>query len=203
MPEPPAPPVPPVAPGATLVLPGAGTLQSAIDAASAGDVLYLASGTYTSSGQAVVQILPDASKDITLRAVIAGHAVLDGEDQRQVISISSGTVVLEGLGITRGTESSYGGGVYIYAGTVTLNNCNIYSNIAGWNGGGVYISGSSTSVTSESCEIYSNTADVCSARRHQTRHQTRHHASSHRPDGVLAFTDVLCMAPFVCSQGVS
>jgi hypothetical protein len=102
LPPPPAPPAPPLAPGATIVLPGAGTLQSAIDAASAGDVLYLASGTYTSSGQAVATI----NKDITLRAVIAGHAVLDGEDQRQVISISSGWVVLEGLGITRGTEVS-------------------------------------------------------------------------------------------------
>ena len=93
----------PQLPGGTLVLPGAGTLQSAIDAASAGDVLYLASGTYTSSGQAVATI----NKDITLRAVIAGHAVLDGEDQRRVISISSGMVVLEGLGITRGYSSGY------------------------------------------------------------------------------------------------
>ena len=64
--------------------------------------------------------------------MIAGYApVLDGEDQRQVISISSGTVVvLEGLGITRGTKHYGGGGVEIQYGTVTLNNCDIHNNQA-------------------------------------------------------------------------
>ena len=82
----------------TTVSPGAGTLQTAIDAATAGDVLELADGTYTGSGTDVLLI----SKDITIRAKNAGQAVLDGENARRVIQITSGTVVLEGLKITKG-----------------------------------------------------------------------------------------------------
>ena len=82
----------------TTVSPGAGTLQTAIDAATAGDVLELADGTYTGSGDEVLLI----SKDITIRAKNVGQAVLDGENARRVIKITSGTVVLEGLKIFGG-----------------------------------------------------------------------------------------------------
>ena len=44
--------------------------------------------------------------DITIRAANAGQAILDGEDARRVIDISSGTVVLDGLHITKGYTSS-------------------------------------------------------------------------------------------------
>jgi hypothetical protein len=82
----------------TTVSPGAGTLQAAHDAATAGDVLELADGTYTGNGADVLLI----SKDITIRAKNAGQAVLDGENARRVIEITSGIVVLEGLKITKG-----------------------------------------------------------------------------------------------------
>ena len=81
------------------VSPGAGTLQTALDAASAGDTLVLADGTYTGSGSDVLTI----AKGITIRAQNAGQAILDGETARRVIKITSGTVVLEGLKITRGS----------------------------------------------------------------------------------------------------
>ena len=57
------------------------------------------------------------------------------------------------------------------------------------NGGGVYIWGGT--VTLNSCDIYSNTAYV-SACLHET---------TPSPDGVLAFTDVLCMAPLCARSG--
>jgi hypothetical protein len=82
----------------TLVEPGAGTLQAAYDAASAGDVLELKDGTYTGSDSNVLEI----SKDVTIRAQNAQMAVLDGQDERRVVYITGGTVVLEGLAITRG-----------------------------------------------------------------------------------------------------
>ena len=89
----------------TAVSPGAGTLQAALDAASAGDILELADGTYTStytgSGPNVLQI----SKDITIRAQNYGQAILDGENVRRVIYILNGTVVLQGLGVTKGSNS--------------------------------------------------------------------------------------------------
>ena len=87
----------------TLVEPGAGTLQAAYDAASAGDVLELRDGTYTGSGSGsdVLRI----AKGIELRAQNAGMAVIDGEDARRCIRIDSGTVGLWGLNITRGRAS--------------------------------------------------------------------------------------------------
>ena len=81
------------------VQPGAGTLQAAHDAANAGDELVLADGTYTSSGGYVLQI----TKSITIRALNPGMAVLDGQNARRVVYITSGTVVLEGLDITGGS----------------------------------------------------------------------------------------------------
>jgi hypothetical protein len=82
----------------TTVSPGTGTLQTALDTATAGDVLELEDGTYTGTGDNVVEI----GKSITIRAQNAGQAVLDGEDTRRVISITSGTTVLEGLSSTKG-----------------------------------------------------------------------------------------------------
>ena len=81
----------------TTVSPGAGTLQTAINAASAGDVLELADGTYTGSGDNVIEI----NKDITIQAQNAGQVVIDGENARRVIKIGSGNVVLNGLKITK------------------------------------------------------------------------------------------------------
>ena len=135
----------------TTVSPGAGTLQAALDAASAGDILELADGTYT--GSAFCQNMLEISKDITIRAQNLGQAVLDGENARGVISITSGTVTLDSLNITKGSDT-YGGGVYIVSGTVMLT----------------------------SCDIYSNTANVC-AHLHETarHHQTRHHETTPSP----------------------
>ena len=84
------------------VSPGRGTLQDALNDASAGDELVLANGTYTGSGSNVLEI----DKDITIRALNPGQAVLDGGNARRVIYISSGTVALSGLNIIQGWVSS-------------------------------------------------------------------------------------------------
>ena len=72
------------------------------DAASAGDELVLKDGNYTGSGDNVLLI----AKDITIRAQNQGMAVLDGENAGPVVRISGGTVVLEGLAITKGRMSA-------------------------------------------------------------------------------------------------
>ena len=82
--------------------PGA-NLQTEVTNANAGDELILADGTYTGVGtsQAGSNMLY-IDKDITIRALNPGQAVLDGEETRRVIYVASGTVVLEGLVITKG-----------------------------------------------------------------------------------------------------
>ena len=84
------------------VEPGNGTLQVAYEAASAGDELVLRDGNYTGSGGNVLEI----AKNITIRAQIVGMAILDGENARGVVYISSGAVVLEGLVVTKGNSVS-------------------------------------------------------------------------------------------------
>ena len=140
-PPPPPPPAPPPLPPGTSAVPGAGTLQAALDAASLGDVLVLADGTYT-AGPGQSQVL-SISKSITIRAQHAGQAVLDGEDQRRGIQIDSSTydctVVLEGLVITKARASDgRGSGVQIVGGyafgvtRVTFNGCEIHHNGRNW-----------------------------------------------------------------------
>ena len=75
-------------------------MQAALNAAWSGDELLLADGTYTGSGTAVLEM----SKNITVRAMNAGQAILDGEGSRRVINIQGGTILLDGLNITRGLE---------------------------------------------------------------------------------------------------
>ena len=113
------------------------------------------------------------------------------------VYISSGTVTLNSCNIHNNqASSSDGGGIAVYGGTATLTGCDIHDNQAKY-GGGVYvryISGSSTSVTFQSCQIYSNSATV------SVRLPTLPYFI-HRPDGVLVFTDVPYAAPLcVCRQ---
>ena len=82
------------------VVPGANTIQGALAAASPGDELVLGDGTYQLSSTITID------KDITIRASNSRQAILDGGDSVQVMYISSGTVVLEGVVITRGSSST-------------------------------------------------------------------------------------------------
>ena len=74
---------------------GNGTLQSAIDAAQAGDSLLLAAGTYT------------GSVNIHRRLILsgngvngnAGDSIIDGEDSSHVIRVAAPDVVIRGLNI--------------------------------------------------------------------------------------------------------
>ena len=84
---------------ATINVSPSDNLQTKLNNAGVGDTLILADGTYTGSGSNVL----DISKDITIRAQNSGQAILDGENTRRVISVTTGTVTLEGLGITKGS----------------------------------------------------------------------------------------------------
>ena len=136
----------------TIVQAGAG-LQVALNAASAGDEIHLANGTYTGSGDSVLEI----TKDITIRALSPGQAVLDGEGLRRGVRIFRWcTVHLEGLVFTGGYTSN-GGGLYVTDGNVKVTSCAIKSNNAA-NGGGIFVSGASTLLTITSSSVHQNTA---------------------------------------------
>ena len=150
------------------MLPGIGTLQAALSAASAGDELILADGTYTGD---VLQI----DKNILIRAMNPSRVVLDGQNTQRVISITGGgDVVLDGLNITNGFSAGDGAGLFISSTTVVVlvTKCNIYNNLAQGEGGGAYINGglsprsisaNGADVTFSACTIHHNTASTTSS----------------------------------------
>jgi hypothetical protein len=151
--------------GALFVRPdGSGTLctqaqpcdlQTALSQAISGDILYLAGGVYTGSGQAVIA----TSKSIALYGGWDGttntppvrdpalySTTLDGEDVRRGVSIGGGAPTLDGLTVTRGRSSYSGGGIAAEGASTTIRNCQIVSNTAPGDGGGIFINRGSAQI---------------------------------------------------------
>jgi uncharacterized repeat protein (TIGR01451 family) len=153
-------------------------LQTALDQATDGYTIYVAQGTYTGAGGAVVT----ATQSIALyggwdgaptgpvnRDPDAYPTILDGEGERRVIYISGPiTPTLDGLTITGGNATSAtiyagrGGGIYSeYASPIIQNNV-ITNNTASISptvgrGGGIYLYDASASALISSNQVLSNT----------------------------------------------
>jgi hypothetical protein len=142
-------------------------LQTALGQAVDGDTVYVAQGTYTSTGVAVIIV----TNSVTLyggwdgtttvppvRNPQVNPTTLDGEGLRQVVYIT-GTITptLEGLWLTNGSASGRGGGVAVHGAHPVISGCWILSN-TGKDGGGIYLAGSTNALLVNN-EIYSNTAD--------------------------------------------
>jgi hypothetical protein len=127
------------------------TIQEAIDAASAGDLIIVRAGTYTE------RIALKDSVDV-MRNVEASQAVIINGNQLGRVVVADGvTATLTDLQITNGSSPGNGAGIWIANGAnVTLDGCAINSNVALGQGGGVAIQGSS--VTIIDCDIQGNSA---------------------------------------------
>ena len=136
--------------------------------AQSADELVLEDGTYAGSTFTV-------SRNVTIRAKNTGKAILDGETRREVLILSSGSVVLEGINVTQGvatwqdngdtfqpldTPKSFGG-VRIESSVAEAKflMCNIYSN-QGYLGAGVFVEETSLprKVLFLFCNIHNNIA---------------------------------------------
>ena len=164
----------------TTVQPGSGTLHVALQYASNGDELVLADGRYTTDGRPF-----KIEKDITIRALNSGKAILDGEHSSLIVQFHyyAKKAVLQGVVLTKGSYSmggaiyqhggntmelidvdvyenvaQAGGGLYVYQATMTIINCNIYRNgdSSTTYGGGIYSDQATMSIRISN--IYSNTA---------------------------------------------
>jgi len=146
---------------AELLVPGQySTIQAAVDAASTGDTVIVAPGTYTGTGNRDVYV---SGKEITIRSTdpndpsVANNTIIDCNNSGRGFYLESNTVV-EGFIITDG-NTDYGGGINIYYYAPMIRKCNIIGNHATIYGGGIYYNGSSlTSVTITDCNISNNTA---------------------------------------------
>lgn len=161
-------------------------LQTALSAANNGDSLYLAEGTYTGSGGAVVS--PTQSLALyggwdglpsspVIRDAALYPTTLDGEGQRRVVYVNVGTALtIDGFTITGGNASGLGGGliggteagggIYSFDAFPVIQNNVISNNVASTQpgvrafGGGLYISSETAYAVVRNNHIISNSAGI-------------------------------------------
>lgn len=140
------------------------SLQMALTRAADGDTIYVATGTYTGTGAAVITMTKSitlyggwngATSGTVVRDTESYPTTLDGESARRGVYISGDiTPTLDGFIVIRGnasnatTDPGYGGGIYssganpIVTSNVITNNV-AYTSTTDWaQGGGICIHGS-------------------------------------------------------------
>lgn len=133
----------------------ASNIGDAVNAALAGETVWVSNGVYSSTevNSTVVSI----NRSVSLRGVSANRAavVINGSDTNRGIYIAASTsafVLIENITITNCRTPSYGGGVRlafagVNSGTAIIHNCAISGNNVslgnpGYGGGGLYSRGS-------------------------------------------------------------
>ncbi len=111
------------------------TIAGAIAAATAGDTIQIAAGTYTEAGLAV-------NKALTINGAGAGLTIVQAASSRgaasdRVFNITAVTT-LQGMTIRYGQSTANGAGIFFSGSTLTINNCEISDNdhITTQSGGG-------------------------------------------------------------------
>jgi len=159
------------------------SLQAAVDAATAGDVIKVAAGVYTGVHQrgGITQVVY-ITKSLTIQG---GYTVTNWSDPAPLVNVTwldsagsgrvmviSGpiTIHIEGLYIANGDASGLGGGpgspddvgggLYVVDAAVTISNCTFSGNVASssgyGSGGGTYLWNANASVVNN--ELLSNIA---------------------------------------------
>ncbi|MFC1451986.1 hypothetical protein ACFLSJ_01420 [Verrucomicrobiota bacterium] len=125
-------------------------IQAAIDAASDGDVVLVANGSYVVTTAVVV------AKAVVVRSVSGPDlTVVDGNHSSRCFYIDHTNAVIEGFTIRNGYSLYSGGGVRIASGG-TIRDCVIAGNRAEINGGGLLIEHDEGVI--ENCVIRQNSA---------------------------------------------
>ncbi len=165
------------------------TIQYAVDQATRGDEILVASGIYTGvqTRNGVPQIAY-ISETVTIRGgynannsfagpsnSISNPTILDAEEQGRALYITNNaSVTVEGLQITGGRAygiggddwngGGNGGGIFIITATATLSNILMSENSAYYRGGGIYAAGNlvfiNTNLLSNTSEWYGGGAYV-------------------------------------------
>ncbi|MBN1391688.1 MAG: right-handed parallel beta-helix repeat-containing protein [Sedimentisphaerales bacterium] len=143
--------------GNMLYVPGGyPTIQSAIGAAANGDVVLVAPGTYTGTGNRDIDFL---GKTVTVRSIVpcfVAQTIIDCSSAGRGFRFHSGedaNSVLAGITITNGS-AYYGGGIYCSGSSPTITNCTITGNSVLYFGGGIYCIGGCPVITN--CVITGN-----------------------------------------------
>ncbi|MFG0252459.1 MAG: hypothetical protein ACF8NJ_06250, partial [Phycisphaerales bacterium JB038] len=132
----------------TLHVPGQyPTIQAAIDAAIDGDIVELADGVYTGAGN---KNLDFGGRAITVRSASGDPTlcIIDCEQDGRGFQFNGREgpdSIIQGLTITNGDVTDYGGAVFCYnRSSPALIDCALIANRACDRGGGLYCSSSSS-----------------------------------------------------------
>jgi hypothetical protein len=142
-------------------------IQAAVDAASDGDEIIVMPGTYTSSGNPLIETqVVFIEKQLWIHSSDGSDVtIIDGENISRGIFISfdeTNNTVIEGFTITRGSTNQSGGGMLCQATepaeiAPTITNCIFEYNDAP-SGGAIHFSNSDS--TLNNCNISNNTAQL-------------------------------------------
>ncbi|MCF8356541.1 MAG: hypothetical protein K9H48_19015 [Melioribacteraceae bacterium] len=129
---------------------GANDIQTAVDAASNGDLILVNDGTYVLPSQITI------TKGVTVRSINGkSYVTIDGDNSVRCVYMNHADAVLDGFAITNGyNPSGFGGAVNIASGG-TVQNC-VITNSHARDGGGVAIDNNGLVYN---CVIANNTAD--------------------------------------------
>jgi CARDB protein len=119
-------------------------IQEAINKASSGDVVYVATGRYLFSANGTPNVVI-INRNITLSggwnatfSSQVGASTIDGANANNGILILSGAVVVENF-IVENSISSNSGAIYIVNGYLTLKKSTLRNNVASSNGAGIFV----------------------------------------------------------------
>jgi hypothetical protein len=129
-------------------------IQAAVDAASDGDEIIVAPGTYTSNGSTVVSV---QDKSLWLHSS-GGYSVtkIDGEGQNMCLSLSNSDSTIEGFKFKNG-YGAFVGGMYINESDATVNNCLFDNNYGAIIAGGLVASASNVVISNT--DFYDSTSN--------------------------------------------
>ncbi|OGV33635.1 MAG: hypothetical protein A2020_11115 [Lentisphaerae bacterium GWF2_45_14] len=130
------------------------TIQAALDAASAGNVIIVAEGLYSER--------LNITKDVVIIGEFGnGKTVIDSEGLNgravEISGTSELSCVIEGISILGGTSTSNGGGIYVNNAAPVIVSCVLMSNSA-VNGGGAAVSGVNAYPVFVKCSFTGNIA---------------------------------------------
>ncbi len=147
------------------------TVQHAVEVASEGETIKVATGSYTDThtvaalgGPVVVELTKTVAlcggydTSFTEPPDAGAHpTILDAQGAARVLYVSGAAPTIEGFTITGGQASGSGAGVYVSAASPTLSGNVVTDNVSNYAGGGIYVYGGASIL--EGNVIVSNTAD--------------------------------------------
>ena len=152
------------------------TVQAGLNAAAAGDEVWVAAGTYVelvslAGGAALYGGFVGSETDLAQRDWKANLTILDGNQSGSAVSVPAGagdTSRIDGFTIRNGTGTTtssstsirYGGGIYCASSHATISNNTIMGNTADY-GGGIYCYRSSPTISNNTVTGNSGSGIYC------------------------------------------